>query len=138
MTFASEAQYLRFSAAAGLYPQQSSWEMPDWVRQAVDDAADGAAFDRAMALAGADCIESYGMSIEHMDVWALPEHAGWLVVHDDGNRVDALIFVEDLPSYMTFQTIWIAPMAHKIMESDEYYFFRKEVEESLESEPKIH
>jgi len=138
MPYGTTAPVLVFAPGA---PQQlavTEQRLPDWVSDAMEEAADSDDFDRRMAMTGAICVESYGLSVEHIDVWKLPDNAGWLVIHEDGDSVDAITFIHSIADFMLFQPMWLAPMAQKIMAEDRYFMWQKEINDRMESEPKFH
>lgn len=109
-------------------------DLPDWVVNAFNDAEDNDDFDRMMAAANARCIQTYGVSVEGLDVWRLPENGSWLVIHTEDDTVDYVILIDDMIAWIEFSTTHIALLAQKIMAEDKYWLWKHEMDVRLEQE----
>jgi hypothetical protein len=105
----------QFSASiTGLQPVTTD-TLPPAIRDALAHVDEHLTFGRMMAQAGASCTENYGVSVEGLEVWKLPDQAGWLVLHDDGDGIDQCIYVRSAADYMQLQARYVAPLAMKVM-----------------------
>ena len=141
MPFGLNARVLTFDSERGIIPTS---KMPEWITeiaaeaQMTEDYDVSYAFGEAMARTGAGCIESYGTANESIDVWRLPDNEGWLVVHFDGEDCDVFFYIPEAAAYMEFQAQWVAPMAQKILATERYFIWRREMEQRAETAPKVH
>ena len=133
MAVGEAAVVLSYDHAHGLH--QVDWDLlPDWVSTAFREASDQDDWDRTMAEAGAMCIEAYGISVESMEVWRLPNREGWLILHADGDDLDFVTFIHDPALYYAYQCQLASPMAQKIMAEDKYWIFKQELDRRYEQE----
>ena len=137
MSYGKDAPVLLFDGNSLELDEASADVLPDWIQNAMEEAEDQEDFDRLMANAGSECIENYGCGNEGLEVWKLDSH-GWLILHFDSYKPDMVAYITSIKAYFAFQTLWIAPMAEKIMAADRYWFFQMELKAKLDDTPKVH
>jgi len=143
MPFGKTDRVLTYNRERGVFKPATN-QLPDWVKDAIKESHGSQeqdashAFLRSMEMAGSGLVETYGVSCEGIDVYQLPDDEGWLVAHFNGEDCDAFFYFDQLAAYMEFQAYWIAPMAKKIMDWEQFLVWKNQMENAAADKPCLH